>query len=827
MLLRSTLRSLARAPRLSAAVVITIALGVAALTSAFGIVQAALYRLPPFPEASRLAMLYLERNPRNEPPGRERWSFQRFAMLDARQHSFDAVASFSGNSLTLAGGMGDAELLRSELVSPGYLRLLTAPERGRLFADGENDPAQPSPVAILGHDVWIRRFAADPALVGQSIRLNGVPLTVIGVLPPGFRGLSDRAEVWVPASMAPRLTYADYVRTNQNFISAIGRIRKGVTRDAARAELAVLGGEINRAAPSDSAYPEERVTASAMPLVQARIDPTLPRSLYVLLGAVALLHLLACANATNLLMGRAAARRRESAVRVALGSSAGRLFGAIVREGVVLVAVGGALAIVMAIWAGTAVVPPANLWSARNFFGSVAAFDAPAFSIVELGFALLVVGVSALLVAVPPALSAFRLDLGEGVRAAARGMVAGGSVSLRRPNARGLIVGLETALAMLLVVTAGLLIESFQRMRQARLGVDPEQVLTFWLIPSEARVPVSTAAAFVSRVLEAVARVPGVRSASVDGGGPLSGTANSTLRILGQPAPPPGQEPEVLRHYVGPDHFSTLGIPLRRGRVFAPADVAGAPRVTVISESAARQFWPGQDPIGKRVWFDGGSDFDSPERSAEIVGIVGDVVYQPLDRRPNFASFYTPYQQFTFPSRMVFVRTTGEPMAVVRDLQKAIAGVDPELAMRDVQPLTEVVRGSWVRNRFDAILFGGFGIAALLLAASGIFAVLAHAVATRTREFGIRIALGAQPARVVRTVLAEGMVFPVCGLLAGIAASVGLTRVLQASLYEVSAAEPKMLLGMAALLLVVAAAACVGPAWRATRADPIEALRSE
>jgi putative ABC transport system permease protein len=388
-------------------------------------------------------------------------------------------------------------------------------------------------------------------------------------------------------------------------------------------------------------------------------------------------------------------------------------------------------------------------------------------------------------------------------------------------------VGLEAALAMLLVVTAGLLIESFQRMRQAPLGISPDHVLAFWLIPSEARVPVSAAPAFVARVLEAVARVPGVRSATVDGGGPLSGSASATLRIVGEPAPAPGQEPEVRRHYVGPDHFTTLGIPLRRGRVFTPADIAGAPRVAVISESAARRFWPGRDPIGKRVWFNGGSDFDSPERSAEIVGIVGDVAYQPPDRRPVFESFYTPYRQFTFPSRMVFVRTTGEPMAVVRDLRKAIAGVDPELAMRDVQPLTEVVSGSWARHRFDAILFGGFGLAALLLAASGIFAVLAYAVATRTREFGIRIALGAQPARVVRTVLAEGLVFPVIGLLAGVAASIGITRVLRASLYGVSPVEPGVLLGMAGLLLAVSAAACLGPAWRATRADPIEALRSE
>jgi putative ABC transport system permease protein len=328
-------------------------------------------------------------------------------------------------------------------------------------------------------------------------------------------------------------------------------------------------------------------------------------------------------------------------------------------------------------------------------------------------------------------------------------------------------------------------------------------------------------------MLEAVSRVPGVQSATVDGGAPLSGTASSTLYIEGQPPPPPGQAPGVLRHYVGPDHFRTLGIPLIRGRGFTPSDEAGAPRVTVISETAARRFWPDQDPIGQRVWFGGGSNFDSPERSAEIVGIVGDVVYRPLDRDPNFASFYTPYRQFTYAPRMVFLRTTGDPMEVVPDVRDAIATVDPELALQDVQPLTELMSGSWARHRFDAMLFGGFGIAALLLAASGIFAVLAYAVTTRTREFGIRIALGADAGRVLRQVLREGMVFPVLGLLLGVGGAFAVTRVLRASLYEISPMEPRVLLAMAALLLAVAVAACLGPAWRATRADPIEALRSE
>ena len=826
--LRFALRSVVRTARLSLAVILTVALGVAALTTTFGIVHAALLRQPPFPDASRLAMLYLERHPRNQAPYRERWSFPRFQLLSARHRSFESVASYSPAALTLSGqGDGEAALEQSERVSPSYFRVMRVlPERGRLFSDAENDPARPAQVVIIGHDLWVRRFGSDPALLGKAIRLNGVPLTVVGILPAGFRGLSGQAELWVPATMSPLITYPEYLTTNQNFISAVGRLRDDVTPDAARAELEVLGQEINLEIPSDPDFRAERVNASLVPLNEARVEPSIRRSLYVLFGAMALFHLLAAANVTNLLLGRAAGRRQESAVRVALGSSAGRLFRHLLIEGAALAVAGGILGIALAWWISAAVAPPANVWAPANFYGSLAPFDTPAFSLIELGFGIALVALTALLVAVPPALSAFRLDLSQGIRGGSRG-IAGDPASLRRPSARGLIVGVEAALAMLLVVTAGLLITSFERMRRVSIGVEPARVLTFWLIPSEARVPTNAAPAFVTRILEAVARVPGVQSASVDGGAPLSGTARSTLYIEGRPAPQPGQAPPVLRHYIGPDHFVTLGIPLRRGRVFSAADGDGAPRVTVISESAARRFWPGEDPIGKRVWFGGGSNFDSQERSAEIVGIVGDVVYEPLDREPNLASFYTPYRQFTYPSRMVFLKTAGEPMTVLPDVRRAIASVDPELALRDVQPLTGLVSGSWARHRFDAMLFGGFGIAALLLAASGIFAVLAYAVAVRTREFGIRIALGADSGQVLRQVLREGMVFPVLGLLVGFAGSVAFTRVLRASLYEVSPVEPMVFLAMAALLLLVSAAACLVPAWRATRADPIEALRSE
>jgi putative ABC transport system permease protein len=824
----TTLRSLTRARALSLTVVLTLAIGVAALTVTFGVVNAALFRQPPFHEADRLAMLYIQRNELGEAPRQERWSFARFNLLAESQDVFEHVASYSPGAMTVSGaGSGDAELVQGERVSAFYFPLLrVGAGRGRLFADSDDDPASPTPVVVLGHQLWTRRFAADPGLIGRDIRLNGVPLTVIGVMPAGFSGLSGRAELWVPRTMTPQLTYADYVTTNQNFISAVGRLKPGLGLSAARTRLAILGANINRAIPSDPDFPDERVTATAVSLNEARAERSVRRSLFVVLAAVALLHLLACVNVINLLLGREAARRHESSVRVALGSSSRQLFRHLSGEGLLLGLLGGVVGLMLAYWGSSVITPPTNVWAPRNFYGSLAPFDSPQFGLAELAFGVALAVATALLVAVPPAMRAFGVDVLSGIRSGSRG-IADNAITLRRPSARGIIVSLEAALAMLLVVAAGLLIDSFQRMRQTGIGVQTENVLTFWVIPSEARIPPATAPTFVSRLIESVSQVPGVRSVSVDGGAPLAGTANSTLFIAGRPMGRPTDAPPVLRHYIGPDHFTTLGIPVIRGRTFSAQDQAGAPRVAIISETAARRFWPDRDPLGQRVWFGGGSNFNSPDSSAGIVGVVGDVVYAPLDQRPNFASFYTPYAQFTYASRMVFVKTAGDPMTMVPTVRKAITTLDPELAMQDVQPLTRIVSGSWARHRFDAMLFGGFGVAALLLAASGIFAVLSYAVTSRTREFGIRIALGANAGRVVWHVVREGMVFPLAGLVIGAAASLGVTRLLQSSLYDVSPQEPRVFAGTAMLLALVAAAACLVPAWRATRVDPSEALRAD
>jgi putative ABC transport system permease protein len=825
--LRYAIRGLGHSRAFSLAVAGTLAAGVVALTLAFGVVDAAVWRQPPFDGAANLSLLYTQRTAPDGTVRSERWSYPRIQLLRKSARSFSLVANFSPTTLNIVDG-GDPESVPGEIVSSQYFPMLrVAMLRGRAFAPGDDDAPGRRPLAILGYDLWQRRFSGDPAVLGRAVTVNGLPLTVIGVAPRGFRGVTDKSELWIPTTMAPSLTYAEYLTTNQNFISVIARLAPGTDLAAANAELATLGPRINAELPQNDQVPGELVTASSISLNAARIDGQTRASLFVLLGAVALLHMLACANAINLLLGRAAARRREASLRAALGGTTSRLIRHYGTEAFVSAGAGCALGVIVAVRIAPLVTVPANVRFWRNFYGSIGAFDAPGGGVRIVLFGTAIAMVTAIAAACVPALGLVKLDSLGGLNSGARGASAGGG-SLRRPSARGAVVALETALAVLLVVMAGLMVESFARMRQADIGLRADHLLTFWVRPSEVLVPPSAAPQFVSKVVGAVSAVPGVVAVSVDGGMPLSGSASSTLIVMGRPVPPNLDDaPPIDRHYVAPDHFKALGIPVLKGRAFTDGDDAAHPRVAIISETAARRFWPGENPLGARVWFGGGSSFDRPDSSAEIVGIVGDVADEPLDGRANRASFYTPYRQFTYATRAVFVRTSVEPSAIVPAVRKAVASVVPGLPLYDVQTMEERAGGSWARHRFDATLFALFATAALLLAAVGTYAVVAYAVSRRMREMGIRMALGARPESVVRLVVREGLTFPAVGLAIGVAGALAITRLLQSELYGVGATDLRVFGVTAVLLVVVSAVACVVPAFRATRADPLEALRAE
>jgi putative ABC transport system permease protein len=825
MIVHATARLL-RTP-LGFAVVATVALATASCTIVAALVDAALLRNPPFREADRLAVVYVTRLSPQGGLTRQRWSFPRFQLLQvaAQPALFTQLASFTRvSALSLSDG-GEAEPIEGEVVSASYFPLLSVtPLLGRSFATDEPDGSRRAEV-IIGYDLWQRRFGAERTVLGKRVALNGMTCAIVGVMPRDFRGLTGRAELWMRPGMAASITYADYLTTNQNFISVAGRLAPGVTLERATAALRAIGTAIDRAAPTERDATGDRFSATALSLNQARIDPSERQWVLLLAGAVGFLFLLACANVSNLLIVRALARRRELAIRAALGASPMTIARAVAGEGVGLVMVGGAAGAAIAALVLPALVMPARLIAPRNMYGSIGAFADPA---VDARFLALAVGIALLATIACALLPTFlprAIDLTRDLKDGAPSTTA--SASPRRLTMRSLIVAIETALALMLLVAGGLMVESYRRLRSAPLGFEPEHLLTFWIMPPDVAYPPARAPALIDRVLSEIGRVPGVVAASVDGCTPVNtGCANSTLYVAGRPQPRPEDAPPVLRHYVAPEHFRTLGVPLLGGRIFDAGDRAGRQRVAIINRLAVTRFFPNENPIGKRVWFGGGSSFDRPDSAAEIVGIVGDVAYQSLDERPMQPDFYTPYAQFTYAARAVIVRSLGDPAALVPAIRAAVARAAPGVALREVRTMEEQLAYASAGRRFDTMLLAAFASIALLLAAMGIYAVVAHGVAQRTREVGIRIALGARPLDLVAMVIRDGMTIPAIGLAAGLVGSLALTRVLRSALYGVSATNPGVYMMLTAVLAVCGVAACYVPARRAAKVDPLVALKS-
>jgi predicted permease len=824
--LRSALNSALRTRFTSAAVVAFIAVGTAALVTAFNLADAALWRLPALNDVERVVMLQSTHKTPNAPERKSRWSYARVQELRRRATDFEALANVSTTSLTYTSNDA-AEIVPGEFVSSQYAQVLgIRTSLGRWLSVSEDSAAGAHPVVVVSHDFWKNKLGGRSDAVGSVVQFNGRALTVVGVVIPEFRGVSGAAQFWLPATMAPVLTYPEYLTTDQDFIGAVAKLKSGISIERARAGMQRLGPEVYAASPIRR--PDAGLVSGATleSIQELRVTPEIRRSVLMLLGAVSFLHLLACANVASLLLGKAAARRREVAIRQALGATARKLLPEVLTESVVLVVVGGALGTLFAFWINAFLPAADQLWGTGANNPAVGTFSSPAFGLRSLLFGLSTIAGSALLVCWVPAVGLLKLDMSSNLRDGARGYTMGGA-TLRKPNARGVIVAIEGALAIVLLMAGSLMIDSFARMRNTSLGIDASHVLTFDFRVTDAKVPPEEAPAYITRMLDRLTAIPGIVSATVDGGAPVSGSASSTLIVAGRPEVAPDLAPPVLRHYVSPDHFKTLGIPLIAGRTFNANDREGSPRVVIISELAAKRFWPGQNPIGQRVWFGGGSSFNSAERSGEIVGVVGDVAYQPLDREPFRPDFYTPYMQFTYASRIVFLRTAGDPLAmanIVRETMKAFA---PDIALRDVQSMESLIGKSWTRQRFDASLFAIFATLAMLLSASGIYAVVSYAINQRTREMGIRLALGASKGAVIELVVREGMVFPLAGLCLGMVLAFALGKVIASSLYQVSPTDPFIMLRTVLILLGGSALACLIPALRATRVDPLTAIRAD
>jgi predicted permease len=799
--------------------ILALALGIGATTTMFGVVDAMIFQPPPFAGSARLTVLFNTRTTPRDGLTRLRWSMSNIESLRSSASSFEDVASFSSALLSISG-RGEPEYVQGEVVSPEYFRTLrVTPVSGRAFDAEEGTLAGRQPVAMIGGKLWQRKFGT-PFTSGATIVINSVTLTVLGIMPEDFRGLSGKAELWIPPPMAARLTYADYLVTPQNFVSVIARLRDGVTLSQANTELAAIGSRFI----GNGSAPGTVWGAVGLSLGKAQVDPALRQSAFLLLAAAACVLLTACFNVASLLLARARTRRREIAIRLAIGSGRGRLVRQLLTEGLVLATAAGALGILMAQWGidAFARTAPAVVANFRNNFAAIGTYGTPALDARVLLFALAATLGTTLFFALAPALAASHPQLMTALRSDDRG-------GDRRGRVFAMLVVAETAVAYTLLVSAAQLIGNFGQLRDRRTGFVSGNVLTFWVRPPVSQYPVTSGPATVDRLLAQVQAAPGVESAAVNRCVPFSGCANTVLFLPGQ-ATPPAAAPQVGRHYISADYFRTLGIPILAGRALTPADRAGSAPVAVVNESGARRFWPGEDPIGRRVWFGSTTGpFADPAHAVTIVGMVGDVKYDGVDTndRSLRADFYTSYLQFSFPDTMLIVKARGAPAALVPAMRTAVAAMDPALPVYDAMTLDERIDSAISQPRFNTTLLSAFAGTALLLAALGVYGMLSYSVSVRMREIGVRVALGAGAGRVINLILGEGLALAAGGAGIGIGASWAVGRIAQGYLPAMVGWDARIMGVSGIILLAVSATAAFVPARRASAVDPIVALRND
>jgi putative ABC transport system permease protein len=814
--LRYAVRALVRMRGLAVVAIGILSIGIGVTTTMFGVVYAALFRPLPFSDSDRLAIVFNTRVTSRDGFQQLRWSRPHVLALQQSATSFETIASYTSASIAISGG-GDPEQIDGEVVSPEYFDTLRVrPVAGRVYRPEEDTRAGAHPVALISERLWRRRFGADPAMPGGTVRINDVPLTVLGILPAGFAGLSGRADVWFPPSMAAQLTYADYLITPQHFITAVARLTGGVSFEQANAELRTIGGRF-----ADEASPPSTVWgAVAVPIVQARIDADYRRSALVLLAGAACVLLTACVNVASLLLARARTRRREMAIRLAIGSSRRRLVQQLLTEGLLMASAAGACGLLLALWGMDLFargVPPV-IPTAANNYAAVSTFGRPALDVRVLLFALATTLGTTFLFALAPAIGASRSPLTAALKEDDR---SGGA----QRGAMGALVVSEVALTMVLLAGSGAVVEDFARIQNRRTGFVSDRVLTFWVRPPASRYAATDGPATIARLLTRIQQVPGVESAAVNRCTPYTGCSRTTVFFPDRPIGP-ANAPGVGRHYISADYFRTLGIPLKAGRTLTDRDRAGTPAVAVVNETGARRFWAGENPVGKRVWFGSTTGFTDAAHAVAIVGVVGDVKYEGVDQRDvNRADFYTSYLQFSFSDTMVLVKARTAPLMLLPALRSAVASVDAALPIYDAMTLDDRVAAAVARPRFNAMLLAVFAGAALLLAALGVYGVLSYSVSSRMREIGVRLALGAGVRRVIALVLGQGLRLASIGIFVGLLAAVAAARSMQALVFDLSVSSARILLIAAGVIMAVAIIASFQPARRAGSIDPMAVLR--
>jgi putative ABC transport system permease protein len=803
--LRFGWRMLRAQPGLSLIAILTLALGIGANTAVFSVVNAVLLRPLGHPDPDQLVRVHLfDPKATSEPERRSVLGDADFLALRERNRSFAAVAALQvrSNGFSFVGG-GGPEQVGGALVSADFFEVLRAPPfRGRTFARGEDRAGGPR-VAVIGHGFWQERLGGDAGALGRVISLEGDPYTVIGIMPAGFRtALTPGAQVWAAMQFGPPAARPPY------YLRCIGRLRPGVSQQQAAADAGAIARRVGEqfASPQYAAYDVE-------PLVRSIVGES-QRALLVLFGAVLSVLLIASVNLANLLLARGTSRQRELAVRAALGASRWRIVRQLSTESALLASLGGALGLLLAVW-GVRFVPlvaPAGMPRVEEI-----GIDAWV-----LGFTVIVSAVSGLVFGLAPALQLSRLDLGETIKEAG----GAGGHSGARHRLRSLLVIAEVALAFVLLTGAGLLVRSFVKLQHVDPGFDPHGVLTMVVNAQENRYPKEEQLGQLQgQLLAAVRSLPGVQSAGLSMGLPPNLLIMTNPFTVEGRVPSPGDtQPLAEQLLVTPDYFRTLGIRLRAGRAFTDADRAGAPGVLVINQAMARRYFRGVDPIGRRLQTGG---YDPRNPWLTVVGVVDDVKYQGLHAETE-PTIYVPFAQHLWWRSMdVAVRAQGDPLAIAAAVQDRIRSVDADIPIWKVRTMEQVMSESLARPRVYTVLLGVFGAVALILAAIGVYGVMAYTVRTRTREIGIRMALGARVGDVLRMVIAGGMKLAAIGGAIGLLGSVALNRLLEGLLFGVSPLDPTTLVGTGALLAAVMLLACAIPARRVARTDPSLSLRHE
>jgi predicted permease len=819
--IRFALRLLWRDRGFAATTVATLALCVAANTAIFAVVNSVILEPLPSPDASRLVTVY------NSYPaaGALRASngvpdyFDRLAQVPA----LDEIAMYRTNGVTLGGqGEGEVERVTSMPVTPSFFRMLGAQAfRGRTFGEDDAVVGQNRKV-LLSHGLWQRRHAGNDAVIGQDIRINGVPYAVVGVMPETFRFIDPDVQLWTPAAFSAADRADD--RRHSNNWQQIGRLAPGATIEQAQSQIDALNASnLERFPALKTALINAGFITVTRPFKADLIESARP-TLYLLWGGVLTLLVIGCVNVTNLVSIRASTRARELATRHALGASLRRLSAQILTETVILAVAGGMLGVLLAWWAlqGVSALGLSDLPR-----GDQIALDGR-----TLIFSLFMIVTVGVLVGLLPILALRRADLGQVVREEGRM----GTTSRRTRAVRRVLVTSQVAFALVLLVAAGLLLASFERVLAVDVGFDASRVLTGSISLPAARYADDAALRTVTpRIVDAMREVPGVEAAGLTSFLPLADQHNDSVILADGYQMAPGESlisPNQVR--VSPGYLEAMGTALRHGRLFDARDTAEAPRVIIVDDRLARRFWPKQDPLGRYMYFPTDvRDLMTPppkDQWLTVVGVVEDVRLDSLVDGAVFktvGAYYLPLSQATASTVTLAVRTAGEPASVTAGIRRALAQVDAELPFYGVRTMADRVERSLVDRRTPMLLATSFAATALLLAAIGIYGVLAYQVAQRTREIGIRLALGSAHSRIFIMVLQEGAAMVGVGTALGVGGALLLRQTLQSQLYEVGASDPRVLVGVALLLVIVAFVACLLPARNAARTDPVVALAGQ